>query len=116
MFNSKKKSKGSAIPVLIFLTVFFGVVFWASAGMLIDTNKNADLNPITNPNFNTSASIFADNTTVINTDCGGDVICNMGNIYNLMSVSSNYILLTILVITPAIVVLGYIVIAWIRGV
>ena len=115
MFNSKKKSKGSAIPVLIFLTVFFGIVFWASAGMIIDTSSS-DINPITNPNFNTSASIFADNTTVINTDCGGDVICNMGNIYNLMSVSSNYILLTILVITPAIVVLGYIVIAWIRGV
>ena len=115
MFNSKKKSKGSAISVLLFLTVFFGIVFWASAGMIIDTSSS-DINPITNPNFNTSASIFADNTTVINTDCGGDVICNMGNVYNLMSVSSNYILLTILVITPAIVVLGWIVIAWIRGV
>ena len=109
-------NKGNVIPFLLIALVAFSLIgfLWAGFSDTYSQNHAQQVNSgITFPSLNNTAFIGG---VVSNVSCGGDIVCNLGNIYTLMEVNSSDPLFTILIISPMIAILGVIVIWWIRGV
>ena len=108
-------NKGNVIPFLIIPLVVFSLISFLFLGFSDTYNEQNAMqvsSGITSPELNNTAFTGG---IISNVSCGGDVVCNLGNIYTLMAVSSSDPLFMLLVITPMIAILGIIVIYWIRG-
>lgn len=111
MMINNNKSKGNVIPFVLMFVIFISFFLYLASAMSSDPTIIRNVNEA---QFDTSSPLA--NTTILNTECGGDVICNFNNINTLMSYESDYTIFTILILLPTTIIFGLILLFWIRGV
>lgn len=101
----KKSHRGNVIPFFIFIAVLLALFSWLGAGFMETQNENVNL---ASGSINTTASpFFNENTSLQNP-------ADVGSLFG--SMSSDYFLITMLLITPALLIGAWIILAWLRGV
>lgn len=116
--------RGSVLPFLAFALVSLIVIMVVATDYtnwkLQEDARNgnailyADVGLTGSYGYNTTVPVNISN--VVNTNCGADVMCNLGNIGLLMAYNSSYAWFTLLVLIPIGVLCGVILMFWIRGV